>query len=318
MKFYEDEFKTFKEKESKQYPVLDKEQARLIQKHVEDFRKWGLEHPIFHFFLKILPIITCITLWFFLFFYLPILEISKTTFLFIFSILYGTLSYSFVVYTLHECAGHQSFRTYPLLKKIMFNLSRLKMADPEYYKSCHSSHHNHLGTMKDCAFTNYIAFPRFFKSILPGAGIIFPNDYNIHQNPIRNKSRVITEIIGFLFLSLEFYLLSQFLGIWESITILVFVGPWIGMALDRIRETTEHRLMPSNNKYGATEWGLNPLGLLLGGGPWGQPCHFSHHFAPDLAWYQQIRLHLKFRSILREDQKEIYFMSKEKILSFVK
>jgi hypothetical protein len=70
------------------------------------------------------------------------------------------------------------------------------------------------------------------------------------------------------------------------------------MVLDRTRESIEHCNMPADVKFGSWEMGLSPVALLIGGGPWGQPCHFSHHIAPEFSWYQQILLHIKLKEIL--------------------
>ena len=31
--------------------------------------------------------------------------------------------------------------------------------------------------------------------------------------------------------------------------------------------------------------------MLIGGGPWGQPCHWEHHLMASLTWYHQLVLH---------------------------
>ncbi len=49
--------------------------------------------------------------------------------------------------------------------------------------------------------------------------------------------------------------------------------------------------MPLDNANGSRSFGLGFWGLLVGGGPWGSPCHWEHHLVPSLPWYQQLILH---------------------------
>jgi fatty acid desaturase len=86
------------------------------------------------------------------------------------------------------------------------------------------------------------------------------------------------------------------------LTMLVFV-PHVGFLLDRLRQFTEHNLMPLDNRNGARSFGTGFWGLLVGGGPWGQPCHWEHHLVPSLPWYQQILLHQHVRRILTPRQR---------------
>ncbi len=318
MKSYESEFEIYEKYRSEKlvnYPQFNKSEEEFINSEIRKIRKWGKEHAGLKLAFQLLPLVILSAVWAYLFFYLPLEIESKNLFVLIFSFLHGLLGYSFVVYTLHECSGHQSFRTYPVLEKLMYNLCRIKMADPDYYKKCHSHHHNKLGTQEDCAFTQFISLKRFMRSVLPGAGILFPNDYNIHQDPKRTSSRTKSEIIGGAFILLEFFLLKDHLGIARTILCLVLLSPWFGMLFDRLRETTEHRFMPKDNRYGSVELGLSPLSLIVGGGPWGQPCHFSHHLAPDLKWFQQIWLHLSLKKGVRKEIQNYYFPGWKKVFS---
>ncbi len=64
--------------------------------------------------------------------------------------------------------------------------------------------------------------------------------------------------------------------------------PHVGFYLDRVRQFTEHNLMPLDNPNGSRSFGIGFWGLLVGGGPWGSPCHWEHHLVPSLPWYQQL------------------------------
>jgi fatty acid desaturase len=303
-------YSKYKDQELQDYIRLNPGQIIMANLTVKKLRAWQKEHYIKDFLLQVVPFVLLGMAWLFSLLYLPQL-LSEYIWIFVplISLILGWIGYSFVVYTLHEGAGHGLFKTIPWLRRLCFHLSRLKMADPYYYKSCHSKHHNHLGTDKDLAFTNVISRKRFIRSVLPGAGILFLNDYNIHQNPQYTKSRVISELIGGLVIALEVYLLSIWINWTIALLIVCIFVPWIGMVLDRLRETIEHRLMPNDTRHGSLELGLSFIGMIIGGGPWGQPFHFSHHYAPDLNWYQQLALHLFFKKILKEKQKDFYFFN---------
>jgi fatty acid desaturase len=280
------------------FPMNDHIYA-LLQNEIQKLRFLSKEYPKIHFMLQLFPIIILTLL------YICLLLCSvklSTGYIFIdlllFAAIHGVLSYSFVVYTLHEGAGHGLFRNIPWLKNICFNLSRLFFADPEYYKTVHSAHHRFLGTDKDGAFTHFVLPKRILKSMLPGAGILFKNDYKIAQPDIITSSTIISIMLGLFVIFLQTWFLKQKYPITYVIFALIIVSPWISMLLDRIRETIEHCLLPSNNHTGSWELGPNFLGFLIGGGPWGQPCHFSHHLAPDLNWYQQLILHRKIKKNL--------------------
>lgn len=312
MKLIPQELQTFQAYENqylKDFPKLRLEQENQIQKVIEEIRQVRKNRPFTHLILEIVPLILLLTLFALNLLWVPSLLENKLLSSLLVGTLHGILGYSFIVYTLHEGAGHGIMRKYPLANRLIFNLPRLRFADPEYYREFHTSHHNYLGTEKDGSFSHFISLSRFIKSISPGAGILYKNDYQVHQNPVFTKSRILAETIGLLTLVGETYLLQKTLGIGFALLALLGLSPWIGMILDRCRETLEHRYMPANRKYGSRELGLGPLGLLIGGGPWGQPCHFSHHLAPDLQWYGQILLHFKVKQILTQEQRDFFFFS---------
>jgi fatty acid desaturase len=85
--------------------------------------------------------------------------------------------------------------------------------------------------------------------------------------------------------------------------------PHVGFGLDRLRQFTEHNLMPLENRNGARSFGVGFWGLLIGGGPWGQPCHWAHHLVPSLPWYQQIALHRHLVRFLTPRQREQFLIA---------
>jgi fatty acid desaturase len=89
---------------------------------------------------------------------------------------------------------------------------------------------------------------------------------------------------------------------------LVLVFPNFGFWLDRLRQYTEHNVMPLNAVDGARDLGNGFWGMLIGGGPWGQPCHWTHHLMPGIPWYNQLRLHGFVKNILTDEQKDVFLL----------
>jgi fatty acid desaturase len=50
-------------------------------------------------------------------------------------------------------------------------------------------------------------------------------------------------------------------------------------------------------------------GLLVGGGPWGSPCHLEHHLVPSLPWYQQLYLHRFLKKMMTRPQREHFMLT---------
>lgn len=90
--------------------------------------------------------------------------------------------------------------------------------------------------------------------------------------------------------------------------IVALLMPHVGFYVDRIRQFTEHNLMPLENNTGARSLGVAFWGLLIGGGPWGQPCHLAHHIVASIPWYQQIMLHRYIAGILTESQRKRFLL----------
>jgi hypothetical protein len=264
--------------------------------YVKALRSFSKNHSLLHSLLEILPFMILFLTWVGIIFYLPQILDNKVLLFFLLGSLHGIWGYSYVVFSLHEGAGHGLLNGTPL-RFLAFHSSRLMFADPIFYKEAHSTHHRHLGTIRDASFTQYVSLKRVLKSLLPGAGILFPNEYKIHQGDQITASLLVSFFVGGLFLSLEVYLLKDLFSWWQILLCFGLFGPWIGFSLDRLRESLEHWGMPQARQYGSKEFGIGLWGLLIGGGPWGQPCHFSHHYAPDLSWYQQLQLHFFLKKI---------------------
>lgn len=221
---------------------------------------------------------------------------------------HGYLTYSLTIYTMHEGAGHDLLilGRSPLaraLRPLANQTCRLFFADPVHYAAVHPTHHGQLGTEGDRAYTHYVAPERFARSLLPLAGLLPFNDYVIHTDHSFSRSHVRSLVVGVGYHAVLLWLLVPGPGVLLSLLVLVVLAPWVAFTLDRVRETYDHLFTPVHRRFGARSLGLGVAGMVFGGGPWGQPCHLAHHFAPGLPWYLQLRLHLDFRRLLTPDQR---------------
>lgn len=314
MKIYEKEWEDFSElmngfsqADERLLTILQKKQIYL---KTNELRKWQKNHKFIHHVFIVLPIVVTflamltsavvIPLWF---------KLNYSSMV-LMSLIYGYFSYGLTVYSLHEVNGHNSIleeksvihRVYNWTSK---NLCRLVFADPEFYLTQHPAHHAYTATQEDKSFTNIVMFKRFLISIVPFMVATPWCDYKIHTQNFWNKSKLSTEITSFIFLS--FILTNLILNqSWVHGIIFILIAPWFSFFLDRVRETSEHQLMPAIKGNEARSFGPTFWGLLIGGGPWGQCCHLVHHLAPSLPWYQQIKLHLYLKSILNLKQKKFF------------
>ncbi|MCB9091771.1 MAG: fatty acid desaturase [Halobacteriovoraceae bacterium] len=294
METYSQEIKNYYSQENeitKKAVFLNSNETININDYISQLREWRSHHAFFHFCMELFPFSFFIIIFSSLYYFTLNSQLPIIFKIIIFTIVHGIFSYQYVVYTLHEAGGHGILRKFPSLSQIFFHSSRLFFADPIYYRRRHTNHHNYLGTEQDGAFTHFVLPQRILISMLPGAGVFFKNNYKIAQDEKFTPSMFFSLLTGLSFVAIQAYILGSLWSVGVSFIILIVLSPWIAMILDRTRESVEHQGMPNNKKMGAKELGLGPLALLIGGGPWGQPCHFSHHYAPDLSWYQQILLH---------------------------
>lgn len=227
------------------------------------------------------------------------------------SLLHGYISYGVIVFSMHEGAAHDRIiqRTGPLTRFLAWlanNACRLFFADPIYYRSRHLHHHKDFGTSEDGAFTNFVHPRRFWLSLLPMAGLLDFNDYKIHCDVTWSSSRWYSLATGAAYIVFLGIPAAISFGTLYAVSVLIFLGPWTAFVLDRLRETTEHNLMALNTPGGARELGCGFWGLVIGGGPWGQPCHLSHHLIPALPWYQQCLLHGHLVRIMTREQRQFF------------
>jgi hypothetical protein len=222
--------------------------------------------------------------------------------------LHGWLMYSISVLSLHEGAAHNLIfcGTGRFARAGQFlgrNLCRLQQGEPDYYSACHMAHHAKFGTEHDSEFLNFIMPRRLWMALLPLASFINLTDFIIHRPPTYTRGRMISGVLSLLYHGTYAYLAYRIIGpVFALFTIFVLV-PHFSFYLDRLRQFTEHNLMPLENQNGARSLGIGFWGLLIGGGPWGQPCHLAHHLAPAIPWYQQIVLHFYIKGLLNERQR---------------
>ena len=217
-----------------------------------------------------------------------------------------------MTYSLHEGAAHRrivqgSGRLARLARAAAHNACRLFLADPEHYVEAHASHHRALGTAGDGSFTQHVRARRLLGALVPLAPFASSSDYFPWRPQEKTKSRRASVIATNVYVVVLFAASTASAGPVFAAMALFVVGGWVSFALDRVRESVEHLDMPVDVANGTRELGLGAWGLALGGGPWGQPCHLSHHLAPSLPWYQQLALHFELRRLLTPEQRRAFF-----------
>ena len=170
------------------------------------------------------------------------------------------------------------------------------------------AHHSKFGTEHDEEFLNFVFPRRYFLTFLPLATFVNFTDFVIHRPPTYTRGRILSGIVAWRY-NVRVHV-PGLQGVRPAVTgLMLFVFlPHVGFYVDRLRQFTEHNLMPLENKNGARSFGTGFWGLLVGGGPWGQPCHWEHHLVPSLPWYQQIILHRFVVKLLTPRQREQFLI----------
>ncbi len=222
--------------------------------------------------------------------------------------------YSMSVLSLHEAASHRivfvgESRLARAAHWVSANLARLAAGEPEHYSTSHMAHHAKFGTEGDAEFLNFVLPRRFFLTFLPLAAIVNFSDFVAHRPATYTRGRILSALVATTYNVIYAVPVYSKYGLaFVALTMLVFL-PHVGFALDRVRQFTEHNLMPLENRNGARSFGVGFWGLLIGGGPWGQPCHWLHHLVPSLPWYQQIVLHRYVKSTLTARQRDQFLIA---------
>ena len=286
------------------FEALSAEQMRLIMDRGRALFKWYKAHPGTHNLISgfVLASLLVADGWALLF--LPRLFLvdgqSSPTSILLASTVAGSihswLVYSLVVFSLHEGAAHDAIfvGSGPFGKAGHFlarNICRLAQAEPDQYAACHMAHHAKFGTEDDSEFLNFVLPHRYWLTFLPFATFINFTDFLAHRPMTYTKSRMISAAVGLIYNGAYGYLMYRSFGAAFTLVTLLMFLPHVGFYVDRLRQFTEHNLMPLDNRSGARSFGVGFWGLFVGGGPWGQPCHLVHHLVASVPWYQQIVLH---------------------------
>lgn len=300
-----------------------KDQLKVIREHAIQLNQWKKANWKWHNFINITVLLGILFSDAIILFYWGPLLTEKINLVFsilVCGVLHSFLAYSLVNFSLHEGAAHGAIITVkgPLTKFLSVlanNSCRLYFADPQFYEVNHQLHHQKFATREDGAFSNFVGSRRILKSLLPFAMLLNMTDYKIHSGMKWSKSRFLSAGIGGIYFIVYFILALRRVNLAYAIMTLGLLGTWIGFVLDRFRESSEHCLMPLNTFNGSRSLGVGFWAMLIGGGPWGQPCHLSHHLAPQLTWYHQVQLHHVLLEVMTEDQKK-FFIMEEKYSSF--
>jgi fatty acid desaturase len=227
--------------------------------------------------------------------------------------LHSWLLYSLGGWSAHEGASHNlifpgSHPAARALAAVAAQLCRVAGTVPGYYGDSHRRHHGRFGTEHDPEFLNFVAPRRFWVSLLPFAAVLNYNDFVSHRPTTYTRDRAVTGAVTLAFHGVCGFLMAQRFGVWMPVLAFALFLPHVGFFMDRLRQFSEHNLMPLDNNNGARSFGLGFWGMLVGGGPWGTPCHLEHHLVPSIPWYQQLILHRFVVSILTPEQKRQFLI----------
>ncbi len=228
--------------------------------------------------------------------------------------LHSYLLYSLGIFSLHEGAAHNIvFVGTGVLARVGQlvgnNLARLAASEPVSYAATHMAHHAKFGTEDDAEFLNGVFVKRYLLTFLPLAAFVNISDFIVHRPLSFTPRRLLSAAMSTTYNGMYAWLSYQtFGGLFTAVTFLVCL-PHVGFYLDRVRQFTEHNLMPLDNVNGSRSFGLGFWGLLVGGGPWGSPCHWEHHLVPSLPWYQQLLLHRHVVRLLTPTQRAQFLIA---------
>lgn len=216
--------------------------------------------------------------------------------------LHSWILYSLAVYSMHEGAAHKL--VFPprgpvtrVLHFLSMQLCRVTASEPTFYSRHHMAHHAKFGTADDGEFLNFVRNRRYGLTFLPLATEINYSDFIIHRPLEVTLQRFTSGLVSIAYNgAFAWFAWTHFGPLYTIVTYGVMM-PHVGFFCDRVRQFTEHNLMPLDNQNGSRSFGVGFWGLLIGGGPWGSPCHWEHHLVPSLPWYQQLILH---RDLVRE------------------
>jgi len=228
------------------------------------------------------------------------------------SALHSWIMYSLGIFSIHEGAAHEAI--FPprgpisrVASAVARNLSRVAGGEPEYYAERHMIHHSKFGTEEDAEFLNFVTPRRYWATFLPFAGVINYSDFVVHRPLSYTRGRVVSLLCTLAYQGVFGFLVYRRWGL-LFLLIEVIAFPHLSFYLDRLRQFTEHNLMPLDNWNGSRSFGFGFWGILLGGGPWGTPCHWEHHLVASIPWYQQLMLHRFVARLLTPRQRKQFLL----------
>jgi hypothetical protein len=179
---------------------------------------------------------------------------------FIAGCLHSYLLYSMAFFTMHDGACHRvMFPTNNafgrFLHAIGSNLCRVAGVDPVYFAKDHFAHHTKFGTENDREFLNFVFPGRYWMSLLPLAAYTNFNDFLMHRPLTYTRSRIVSAALALLYNGIYAYFMYLAFGGLFTFVAMVILVPHVGFYLDRLRQFTEHNLMPLENHNGARSFG---------------------------------------------------------------
>lgn len=283
---------------------LSDEQMRRVVARGRELFHWFKTHPRLHMAISAATIVTIFGLDYGLLVPLPAWLLGGATpstprvvgVAAVVGAVHSWLMYSLSVYSMHEAAAHKLVfpPTGPItrvLHAIAANLARFAASEPKQYAEAHMIHHAKFGTEQDAEFLNYVQPRRYWPTFLPLAFDINYTDFIVHRPLEWTRDRLFSAPFVIPYQGLYAWYAWTHFGWLFTLVAFGLMLPHVGFVADRLRQFTEHNLMPLENKNGSRSFGIGFWGLFVGGGPWGSPCHWEHHLVPSIPWYQQLILH---------------------------
>jgi fatty acid desaturase len=300
---------------------LSEEQAKFAVDRGRELYRWFKAHSLLHTAISLSVIVFLLVLDAMTLLLLPqiFLHEEREAFLTLLCValliggLRGWVLYSIGMYSAHEGAAHDlvfpAWQRGPrLLRGIGNNLCVLAGAEPASYTKIHVSHHAYFGTQQDEEFVNFVMPRRFWLASVP-LGVVFKlSDFVIDRAGRPERASILGGVAMLAYHGLYAFLTWQAFGALFAILVVIVVSPYVAYELDRLRQFSEHNLMPLERQDGARSFGPGLWGVVVGGGPWGQPCHWMHHLVPVVPWYQQAILHFQMARRLTARQREQYLL----------
>lgn len=304
------------------FEALTREQVRAIVGRGRDLHRWFKSHPRAHALIN-LAVISSIFVgdWWILtrlpHRLVPDAVAASVWWIVLMAVIVGALhswlGYSWTTFSLHEGASHNLIfpgtgRFSRVGQFLSSNMCRLSNAEPNHYAACHMSHHAAFGTEHDAEFLNFVRDRRLWLVLLPFGAFMNISDFMIHRPSTYTAQRVVSMVVSASYNGMYAYLMYLSVGALFTFIVFVVMLPHVGFWTDWLRQFTEHNLMPLENSSGSRSFGIGFWGLLVGGGPWGQPCHLAHHLVPSIPWYQQLLLHRYLVSQLTPRQRSQFLV----------